>query len=87
MNFKENAGVDPVTLSKGYTKLDGDPPHSGENILKPRHIEERERMDALAEEYGWPDEKAEDDGPTGFLERDKPSPYDRPWRSDDADRG
>lgn len=87
MNFKENCGVDPVTLGKGYTKLDGDPPHSGENILDPRHVQEQKRVEAMEEEYAWPDMKDEDDGPTGFLDRDKPTPWDRPQRGDTEDRG
>lgn len=87
MKFKENGGTDPVTLSRGYTKLGGDPPHSGENILDPRHVAEKKRMDALYAEGGWPDMEEEEDGPTGFLEREKPTPFARPMRSDIEDLG
>lgn len=86
MKFKENGGVDPVTMSRGYTKLDGDPPHSGENILEPRHVQERKRMEKLYAD-GWPDMEQEEDGPSGFLERDKPTPFARPNRSDIEDLG
>lgn len=87
MKLKENAGVDPVTLSRGFTKLDGDPPHSGENILKPEHVEEQKEMDRLAKEYGFPDEQAQDDGHEGFLERDPPVSYQRPNRGRREDLG
>ncbi len=87
MKFKENCGVDPVTLGKGFTRLDGNPPNSGESITDPRHVAEEEKLEAIREEFGWPDEKADDDGPEGFLDRDKPTPYDRPNRSTDNDLG
>lgn len=87
MKFKENLGVDPVTLGKGYTKLDGDVPYTGENILKPQHIAREQQMTAMAESMGWPmdDEMAENVG--GFLEREIPEPYLRTRRSDDDDQG
>lgn len=87
MNFKENGGTDPATLNRGYTKLDGDPPNSGEDITDPRHVAEKRRMEKLMVENGWPDMEAEDDGPTGFLDREKPTPYDRPNRSVEEDLG
>lgn len=87
MKFKDNAGVDPVTLSRGFTRLEGDPPNSGENILNPRHVEERKRMEALRTEYGWPDEQPEDDGPEGFLERREDTPFNRPNRNAYEDLG
>ncbi len=87
MNFKENAGVDPVTLGRGYTKLEGDPPNSGENIFEPRHVEEKKRIEKLMAENPWPDMKADDDGPGGFLDREKPNPFDRPERTAEEDRG
>lgn len=81
MNFKENAGVDPVTLSKGYTKLDGDPPNSGENILKPEHIE-REKM------YGAMEMDSDSADMGGFLERPgSDSMRYRPRRTDEEDQG
>ena len=85
MKFKENGGVDPVTLSRGYTALDGDPPNSGENIFKPEHVEIGKRMEKMMSH--WPDEEQPDDGPDGFLTSDKPTPFDRPWRTEEEDRG
>lgn len=87
MKFKENLGVDPVTLSRGYTKLEGDPPNSGESITDPRHIAEKRRMEKMMVENGWPDMEAEEDGAGGFLDREKPTPYDRPNRSVEEDQG
>lgn len=87
MKFRENGGVDPMTLNKGFTALDGDPPNSGESITNPRHVAERKKMEALAAEYGWPDMEEDDDGPEGFLGRDMPTPYERPFRTEDEDRG
>ena len=77
MDFKENLGVDPVTLGKGYTKLDGDPPNSGENILKPEHRKRAAMYPGVIE----------GDGPSGFFVRDKVDPYLRPMRSEDEDAG
>lgn len=87
MKFKNNGGVDPVTLDRGYTKLEGDPPHSGESITNPRHVQERKQMEKLRAEYGWPDMEETPNGPDGFLERDLPTPFDRPNRGDTEDRG
>lgn len=86
MKFKENAGVDPVTLSQGYTKLDGDPPNSGENILRPEHVVDEKRRRKMYADMGV-DMDEQDDGPTGFVERDKPSAFERPMRTDDEDAG
>jgi hypothetical protein len=87
MDYKDNAGVDPVTLSRGYTKLDGDPPNSGESITDPRHVREKRRMEQLMADNPWPDMKEGDHGPEGFLERDLPDPYLRPNRTDSEDQG
>lgn len=87
MKFKENCGASPVALDRGFETLDGDPPHSGENIFKPRHVQERKEMERLAKQYGWPDMEESPNGPDGFLERDLPTPYERPNRSDTEDRG
>lgn len=87
MKFKENCGVDPVTLGKGFTVLDGDPPYSGENINNPEHVAAEAQMEKLRAEYEWPDEKEQDDGPEGFMERNKPSAYVRPGRSEIEDMG
>lgn len=87
MKFKENCGVDPVTLGKGYTALEDNTPYSGENINNPRHVQEEKQVAKLQAEYGWPDEKEPENGPEGFLERDIPSSYERPGRSDMEDMG
>ena len=87
MKFKENCGVDPVTLGKGYTSLEDNIPYSGENIMNPAHVEQEKQMAKLEKEYGWPDDKEPDDGPEGFLERDVPTPYERPGRSEIEDMG
>lgn len=84
MKFKENCGVDPVTLGKGYTALDDNTPFTGESITAPEHVENEKRMAKMAKEYGWPDEETSE---VGFLERDMPAPYDRPNRSEVEDRG
>lgn len=87
MNFKENGGVSPVALSVGFERLEDNTPYSGENIMNPRHVQEEKKMAKLAEEFGWPDEKEPENGPDGFLERDIPSSYQRPNRSNTDDRG
>jgi hypothetical protein len=83
MNFKDNSGVDPVTLSRGYSKLDGDPPNSGENILKPEHVAHRKQMEAAEAAMGMMDDQPID----GFLDRDIPSAYSRPNRTAEEDQG
>lgn len=87
MKLKENAGVDPVTLSRGYTKLEGDPPNSGESITDPRHVAEQKRIDEMMASGPWPDMRPENDGPEGFLDREVPTPFDRPNRTAYEDRG
>lgn len=87
MKFKENAGTDPVSLSRGFTALDGDPPHSGESITHPEHVAEERRMERMRKELGFPGTDNQDDGPEGFLERETPSSYLRPSRSAREDRG
>lgn len=87
MKFKENCGVDPVTLGKGFTVLDGDPPYSGENINDPEHVVANRELEKMQAKYEWPDEKEPDDGPEGFLDRDVPTPYARPGRSETEDMG
>lgn len=87
MKFKENGGVSPVDLSRGYEKQEDVSPYSGENIMNPAHIEQEREMEAMRKKYEWPDEKEPVNGPNGFLDRDIPAPYYRPQRSDDEDRG
>lgn len=87
MKMKDNFGCSAIDISRGFESLDGNPPHSGENITEPRHVAEDKRMEKLRAEYAWPDEKEGDHGPEGFLERDLPDPYDRPNRSKTMDRG
>ena len=87
MKFKENGGVSPVALSVGFERIEDDAPYSGENIMHPRHVEEERRMAKLRAEYAWPDEKQDENGPEGFLDRDVPTPYERPQRSETEDRG
>lgn len=74
MKLKENAGVSPVDLSRGFEKLDGDPPNSGENIVDPEHVAEERVLAKWRKENldGFPED---DNGPEGFLDRP-----DTPWR-------
>jgi hypothetical protein len=61
MNYKDNGGVDPITLKQGYKKLEGDPPNSGESVFDPRHVAEDKAVEAMIAAGEWPDEK-EDEG-------------------------
>lgn len=82
MKMKENGGTSPVDLSRGFEKLDGDPPHSGENILDPEHVAEERVLAKWRKENldGFPEEE---NGPEGFLHRE-----DVPWRDKrNDDRG
>lgn len=87
MKMKENAGCDPITISRGFTKLDGNPPYSGESVTNPRHVAEEKRVEKMMAEFQWPDMKEGDHGPEGFLGADLPDPYMRPQRSKSEDRG
>lgn len=88
MKFKENGGLDPVSLAKGYTNLDGDPPNSGENILEPEHVARAQEMKRL---YGaLPMETSMDESEFGgFLERPvvQNENWLRPRRTETEDEG
>lgn len=84
MKFKENLGLSPVVLGKGYEKLDGPIPNSGENIFKPESAAREAEEAKLRLSMGMNDDPAEDEG---FLDRDLPQHWERPNRTDDEDLG
>lgn len=84
MKFKENLGVSPVMLGKGYEKLDGPIPNSGENIFKPESAAREAEEANFRLSMGMNDDPVED---VGFMDRDTPEYWERPNRTDDEDRG